>query len=203
LIGWPGFAAAMSTVGWLEEDAESLVLPEFDTHNGQSAKRRAQDADRKREVRTSSASDADKKRTREEKRRKNKPPISPVGGLPGGGDEDEDDEDDDPVVAKKPAIELQTYIDDCKAQGVPPIREGDPVFKYVDEVGIPHDFLRLQWLEFKDRYIAEKKRQKNWPQKFSNSVRGNWFHLWRVDTNGQYLLTTQGQQAQKLHQGKA
>jgi len=72
-LRWPGFAAAMMAVHWLfsaeDENGESLVLPEFDTHNGQSAKRRAQDADRKKIVRKTSASDADKKRTREEKRR--------------------------------------------------------------------------------------------------------------------------------------
>ncbi len=69
-LRWDGFAAAMISVGWLEHDAENgLILPRFDTHNGQSAKRRAQDADRKREVRKKSASEADKKRTREEKRR--------------------------------------------------------------------------------------------------------------------------------------
>ncbi|ECM9840336.1 TPA: Pyocin large subunit [Salmonella enterica] len=69
LIGFPGFARAMMAVGWLEEEGESLVMPRFEAHNGQSAKRRAQDADRKRNVRKASASDADKKRTREEKRR--------------------------------------------------------------------------------------------------------------------------------------
>lgn len=72
LIGFPGFARAMMAVGWLEEDDESLVMPRFEAHNGQSAKRRAQDADRKREKRNvvkKSASEADKKRTREEKRR--------------------------------------------------------------------------------------------------------------------------------------
>ena len=68
-IGFPGLASAMKSVGWLEESAEGLLLPEFEKHNGQSAKRRAQDADRKREVRKMSASEADKKRTREEKRR--------------------------------------------------------------------------------------------------------------------------------------
>ena len=56
-----------------------LSLPDFETHNGQSAKRRAQDADRKREVRKVSAPEADKKRTREEKRRVNTPPP-PDGG---------------------------------------------------------------------------------------------------------------------------
>lgn len=69
-LRWDGFADAMMAVGWLDEKYGSgLALPRFDTHNGQSAKRRAQDADRKREIRKTSASEADKKRTREEKRR--------------------------------------------------------------------------------------------------------------------------------------
>lgn len=69
LAAWPGFAASMVAVGWLVESGESLDLPRFEAHNGASAKRRAQDADRKRGVRNSSASNADTKRTREEKRR--------------------------------------------------------------------------------------------------------------------------------------
>jgi hypothetical protein len=72
-LRWPGFANAMIAVHWLSfvegESGGSIVLPEFDTHNGQSAKRRAQDADRKKNIRKASASDADKMRTREEKRR--------------------------------------------------------------------------------------------------------------------------------------
>lgn len=70
----------MIAVKWLEEavdeDEPGLALPEFDTHNGQSAKRRAQDADRKRTRLQRPAPDADRKRTREEKRRED----SPVGG---------------------------------------------------------------------------------------------------------------------------
>lgn len=72
LIGWPGFSAAMASVSWLTVEAESLALPEFDTHNGQSAKRRCQDADRKDYVRKLSASETDKNRTREEKNREEK-----------------------------------------------------------------------------------------------------------------------------------
>ncbi|WP_448886192.1 DnaT-like ssDNA-binding domain-containing protein [Enterobacter hormaechei] len=98
LIGFPGFSRAMMAVGWLEENGESLVMPRFEAHNGQSAKRRAQDADRKRNVRKASASEADKKRTREEKRRediKDKPhtggeKISPVDNSAGGGEPDPD-----------------------------------------------------------------------------------------------------------------
>lgn len=80
-LRWPGFSDAMAAIGWLSETESGLVLPEFDTHNGQSAKRRAQDADRKREVRKVSASDADKKRTREEKRREEETPPNPQGGT--------------------------------------------------------------------------------------------------------------------------
>ncbi|HDG9775857.1 TPA: DNA replication domain protein [Raoultella planticola] len=77
MIGFPGFSRAMIAVGWLEEDGESLVMPRFDAHNGQSAKRRAQDADRKRNVRKTSAPEADKTRTREEKRREDLKDIDP------------------------------------------------------------------------------------------------------------------------------
>ena len=79
LIGWPGFCAAMVRVGWLEDHGESLATPRFDEHNGQSAKRRATETQRKRMARETpemSAPDADKKRSREEKRREDiKPPT--------------------------------------------------------------------------------------------------------------------------------
>lgn len=83
-IGFPGFSAAMIGVGWLEFDGFSLWMPQFEEHNGQSAKKRAQDADRKRNDRNSSASQADKKRTREEKNREEKDtPQSPLPGVDG------------------------------------------------------------------------------------------------------------------------
>lgn len=69
LIGSTGFGAAMVSVGWLEECSDHLCVPRFDEHNGQSAKRRAMDTERKREIRKVSAHDADKTTTREEKRR--------------------------------------------------------------------------------------------------------------------------------------
>lgn len=69
LIGFSGFAAAMISVGWLEDGGEFLAVPRFGDHNGQSAKRRAMETERKRTSRKMSALDADEKRTREEKRR--------------------------------------------------------------------------------------------------------------------------------------
>ena len=76
LIGCAGFAHAMCAVRWLVSEDDGLSLPEFDEHNGQSAKRRAAETKRKRNereagsstARKSSASNADKTRTREEKK---------------------------------------------------------------------------------------------------------------------------------------
>lgn len=83
VIGWPGFTQAMVDVEWAHiDDAGSLVMPRFDEHNGASAKRRANDSERKRAsrkgapVRNLSASDADSLRTREEKRREDQNPLS-------------------------------------------------------------------------------------------------------------------------------
>lgn len=86
VVGWPGFSAAMKSVGWLVEDAKGLQMPNFERHNGKAAKRRAQESERKTRVRNVSACDADKKRTREEKRREeDSPPNPPRGGRGGGG----------------------------------------------------------------------------------------------------------------------
>lgn len=79
LVGRPGFADALVAAGWLTVATDGLELVNFEEHNGHSAKRRAQEANRKQTKRRKpSASDADKKRTesaakadqiREEKRR--------------------------------------------------------------------------------------------------------------------------------------
>lgn len=94
-LGWRGFSAALADVRWLEETEAGLILPEFDEHNGASAKRRATDSKRKSEGREAdksyggswtppgkvSASDADKKQTRvEQDKRKNKP-LTPSDGF--------------------------------------------------------------------------------------------------------------------------
>lgn len=78
-IRFPGFSDAMQAVGWLNLDADGASLPDFEEHNGQSAKRRAQETERKRTDRKVSASNADKKRTREEKRREEREEEAPCG----------------------------------------------------------------------------------------------------------------------------
>jgi hypothetical protein len=77
----------------------------------------------------------------------------------------------------------------------------DPIFAYADRAGIPLDFLRLAWLEFRRKHLesgGKDKRQKDWRQTFRNYVEGNYLKLWFLD-GGEYRLTTVGAQAQKLH----
>lgn len=95
-IGWKGFSAALSSVGWLEETDEGLAVPGYEGHNGSTAKRRAMETKRKQDDRNlsatephkkrtesgqMSASDADKLRTREEKRREEKKEIQQPDGV--------------------------------------------------------------------------------------------------------------------------
>lgn len=71
--GVAGIGAALVQIGWLAEVEAGVEVVKFGEHNGTSAKRRCQEAQRKATSRNVSASDADKNQTgsgaREEKRR--------------------------------------------------------------------------------------------------------------------------------------
>ncbi|MBQ1761930.1 MAG: hypothetical protein IIZ92_03400 [Aquincola sp.] len=108
-----------------------------------------------------------------------------------------------PKGAKPPAVGLKSWMQGIKAKGEKPIPDGDEVFTYAAEVGIPLEFLHLAWLEFKHRYgQPDAKRYRNWRLVFRKAVRGNWLKLWYV-SSGEYALTTVGIQAQRAHQEKA
>jgi hypothetical protein len=127
---------------------------------------------------------------REEKSREElKTPHTPQGGQPV-----------EQIAKRKAAVSLQTFLADCRSTGAKPIPDDDPVFAYADKVKLPADFLSLQWREFKDRYQApDSKRYKAWRTVFLKSVKANWFKLWFVGADGNYALTTVGQQAQRMH----
>lgn len=115
VVGWPGFTQAMIDVEWAAVGGDgSLVMPRFDEHNGASAKRRANDSERKRNdrknsVRNLSASDADSLRTREEKRREEKRQDQKHGadapGKPGKFD---------PLTAKPENVSEKAWADWCQ-----------------------------------------------------------------------------------------
>lgn len=187
IIGWEGFSAAMESVGWLVFDGEeTLSLPEFTEHNGQSAKRRAEDQKRKRDdrkrpesVRKSCGQNADELRTREEKRR-------------------EEEEQEKPAQARTTSIGLKAFLAECESAGEDPIPANDPVFAYADRIGLPHDFVALAWEWFKARYAAKRQAGvRGWRQTFRNAVEGNWPKYWFADEAGGWGLTTAGKQAQR------
>lgn len=80
MVGLKGFASAMRDVGWLQFNDDGLSMPEFEEHNGKSAKIRAEDAKRKRKDRTNVREIPDKKQTdsgpekRREEKKVNTPP---------------------------------------------------------------------------------------------------------------------------------
>lgn len=198
--GVKGFAQAMVDAGWLAESPEGVQLLRFEDHNGASAKKRSQTARRVATHRSNdpvthdgavcNAQSVTSALAREEKRReedKTNTPIPPEGG--------------EQPSKKKSATSLPAYLAHCKAEGLQPIPADDPVFDYVEKVGIPQEFLRLQWLEFKERYsLPDAKRYKSWCTVFLKSVKGNWFKLWYVSGDS-YALSTVGRQANIQHKG--
>lgn len=101
-----------------------------------------------------------------------------------------------PKVRKKAkALSLTDWLAQVAAAGEKAIPDNDPVRSYAAKAGIPDDFLRLCWFEFKDRYSQpDAKAYADWRAVFRNAVRGNWMKLWFVK-DGCYQLTTAGIQA--------
>ena len=84
LVQIPGFSSELIKVNWLAISGDSLQLVNYQTHNGTSAKRRAEDADRKR---TQRGHDADEMRPKNKNKNKKKnteesPPLPPSRGEP-------------------------------------------------------------------------------------------------------------------------
>lgn len=203
--GVPGLGKALVTIGWLTETEQGVTVSRFEEHNGASAKQRALTAKRvsnhKANAKVTQEALPETEQTvttalpREDKNKEQHPPIPPK-----GGDEGEHHE----VPKRKTSVSLQTFLAECKRAGETPIPDDDPVFAYADKVGLPHEFLALQWREFKDRYSApDSKRYKAWRTVFLKSVKCNWLKLWWLNGDGQYVLTTAGQQAQRAHREAA
>lgn len=212
MIGFPGFAAAMVAVGWLIGGAECLEAPRFDEHNGQSAKRRAMETERKRNERKLSASDADKKRSREEKRREEvNNPLTPLpGGEDGTWDVDEDSPPPvDPPAGKAPSrrtrsagVTFADWIKGVRERGEKPISEFVAMREYAEAAGLPMEFVELAWISFREHYLndekAKRKRYTDWRMTFLNAIKGNYRRLWFwSDRDEAYRLTTAGQQLER------
>lgn len=96
-------------------------------------------------------------------------------------------------------VTVTDFLERCKAVSEKAIPETDPVFTYAATVGLPAEWLELAWREFVDRSRDNGKKYKDWRQAFRNCVRGNWYKLWQINSDGDYYLTSNGKQADKLH----
>lgn len=101
---------------------------------------------------------------------------------------------------KHPLITFDTFVERKKAAGEKLIAEDDPIFAWTERAGIPDEWLHLAWIEFGHRYRGNAKRYADWPATFRNSIRSNWYRLWRLSDSGQYLLTTEGEMARRAAQ---
>lgn len=106
-----------------------------------------------------------------------------------------------PVIktrAKKAVeITLDEFIQTCKDSGEKAIPENDAVMVYADSIGLPKQFVRFAWVEFKRTYSGQQKKYKCWRLAFGNYVRKNYGKLWFVDANDGFSLTTAGKQIEK------
>lgn len=86
IVGHSGFASALVSVGWLDQDQGGIVIPNWDRHNSETAKQRALDAARKAAARDQEAVSGNEPdtpadtcpaatRTRREKTREELPPL--------------------------------------------------------------------------------------------------------------------------------
>lgn len=131
----------------------------------------------------------DKDKSREELK---EPPKPPGGGLS--------------VVEgrkkKDRGVALKTFLEDCKAKGIRPIRDYEPLWNYTRTAKLPDDFVALAWVEFCRQFgpggVKESNLQTNWPQTFRNYVEKGYLKLWAINADGEYFLTTQGKQAQTV-----
>lgn len=107
-----------------------------------------------------------------------------------------------PAAEKSAPVLLKTWLSAMAEKGEKAISPQDTVFEYAEQAGISDDMMRICWLEFRARNIADNKRKKDWRAHFRNAVRGNWYRLWAFDGEGKAFLTSQGRQAMNVFKGE-
>jgi len=213
IAGVTGFANAMAKVGWLIISDEGISLPNFDRHNGETAKSRALTAKRVAKHKANSkgndagnAASVTSPLPKEEKNKEevNNPPNPP---SPTGDEGAETKAEKKPKRERKPRTALKTFLAACRANGVKPVTTYAPLMEYVEGVGLPADFLELAWDVFCHEHLdggANAARlQADWQRHFTNYVTKGYYRLWVCKPDGVFELTSVGQQAKQFHNRKA
>ncbi|CAJ0719425.1 hypothetical protein LMG6871_02855 [Ralstonia edaphis] len=213
IAGVTGFSTEMAKVGWLLISADGISLPNFDRHNGETAKSRALTAKRVAKHKANSKGNGEvtlaalpESLPKEEKNKEevNNPPNPP---SPTGDEGAETDVEKTSKRERKPRTSLKTFLAACKANGVKPVTTYAPLMEYVEGVGLPADFLELAWDVFCHEHLdggANAARlQANWQQHFANYVTKGYYRLWVCKPDGTFELTSAGQQARRFHKQEA
>ena len=116
----------------------------------------------------------------EQDQKKKEPPLPPNGKKP---------------RTKRQGMLLTAWLETLKETGEDAIPEGDPIFRFAENAGLPLDYLRITYRVFKRDMIDREKVQKDWRAHFRNAVRRDWYRLYARNRDGEWYLTTAGQLA--------
>ena len=105
---------------------------------------------------------------------------------------------------KKEDCTLSTYLAICRACGQKPIPAEHPIRAYCADAGISDEMLQVAWITFRDDHMSgekAKKRYRDWPATFANSVRDRWYKLWFSESgegDSRVGWTSNGLQAKRV-----
>lgn len=98
----------------------------------------------------------------------------------------------------KTSLSLFDWLAKCKEKNERPIPTDHAVYVYADKIGLPDEFVKITWVEFRNYFLENPdKKQKDWRMHFSNFIRANYLKIWYTDESGQFKLTSRGLQAKK------
>ena len=194
LLGVSGLCQAMADVGWLVIDEHGLTLPNFDRHNGKTAKDRALTAKRVATHKSNGKGNAaivsdalpreEKRREEDKKESAGEPATTPV-----------------PEKQKPRAVTLAAYLDTCKALATKAIPDDHHIRRYCADAGITDEMTAIAWLRFREEHTTgarKAKRYIDWPETFANCVKSSWYGLWVCNTEGPASWTSKGLQEKRV-----
>lgn len=91
----------------------------------------------------------------------------------------------------------QTFADwyaKTKAENEKVFASDDPVYAYIEKIGLNRDFMAIAWFWFKAAHMDSPKLQKSWPQTFLKYLRKGWIRVWYRTDEGVWKLNTAGKQ---------
>lgn len=135
-------------------------------------------------------------------------PLKPTSPTPEAGflkplkptsDEPSLNHQEPPVPAKRArrSVDQQTFGEwyaQTKAIDPKVFAPTDPVYAYIDTIGLTKPFMEVAWFSFKADHMTSPKKQKSWPQTFLTYLRKGWIRVWYRNEEGVWKLTTAGKQ---------